>query len=65
MGDFNARVQAKNTEEEDMAGPYTFDCESMRVSTQEQNVIGKREKMLDFVASADSIIANTFSKNGK
>ena len=62
MGNFNARVQAKISEEENMVGPYTFDRENIRISTQEQNVIDNRENMLEFVANSDSIIASTFFK---
>eukprot|EP00969_Alexandrium_andersonii_P004252 183806-Alexandrium_andersonii.AAC.1 len=60
MGDFNARVQERANDLEDMVGANTFHRESARVGGQTAEVADSREKFLSFVAGVGAIVVNTF-----
>jgi hypothetical protein len=58
IGDFNARIQTKLTEEEDCIGNYTFNADHVRINTQTEDTIDNRDRLIGFATGIKGRIAN-------
>eukprot|EP00959_Pyramimonas_sp_CCMP1952_P459527 9478384-Pyramimonas_sp.AAC.1 len=59
-GDFNARVQVKNSSTEECVGPHTFDKHHITLGSQDDSVRESRTLLVSHCATTKAQFANTF-----
>ena len=60
LGDFNARVQARQDELEESIGPHTFDANNVTLSTQSDAVAESRRLFITYLEDTYQLAMNTF-----
>ena len=65
LGDFNARVQARITEEEaEVIGPHTFEKESANPFGRSDEVVNSRQLFINFLINNNMKAMNTYFQKG-
>ena len=59
VGDFNARIQTKTTEEETCIGKHTFNKNNITLEKQDEQMEESRQLFIDLCLSTNSTIMNT------
>lgn len=60
LRDFNAKALKRQSDDEFMIGPFTFDAESAGLNHQSELVLENRSRLVGLCQSTKSILANTF-----